>query len=336
MGTDVYVDRLYNEFIHRITDDEKHWKHVCRMIGKLYRYEFDNILLIYAQRPNATLVADYDSWKKVGRFVRRGEKGIKIYPTQAFVSGSRHVFDISATGGKNVKLEWELTDDMVYDLAELISTENHLEWDLNAGTNVLKNNIKDFTTDTIREIIEEKFETQISELNTVTGTMVKPVVNKTQEQMAEIAYKSIVYAVCTRSGLDLSQKEHDLSAVVEIKDEEAVYRLGSLVCEVSCNVLRDFNQNLRRIRERRDAHGRNQTDLSRGRGRNVVSGSEVSGGEQSEPQESREVRQNGSEVSGGNGTDEIPGTVPVWDAGREDGEGKRGSIRTSGQTDEPV
>ncbi len=336
MGTDIYVDRLYNEFIHRITDDEKHWKHICRMIGKLYRYEFDNILLIYAQRPNATLVADYDSWKKVGRFVRRGEKGIKIYPTQAFVSGSRHVFDIASTGGKNVKLEWELSDEYIHDYAELISRDNNLDWDLSAGTNVLKKQIKDFTINAIREIIEEKFETQISELNTVTGTMVNPVVNKTQEQMAETAYKSIVYAVCTRSGLDLSQKEHDLSAVVEIKDEEAVYRLGSLVCEVSCNVLRDFNQNLRRIRERRIANGRNQTDLSRGRGRTVVSGSEVSGREQSKPQESREVRQNGREVPEGNRAYEIPGTVPVRDTGREDGESERGSIRTSGQTDEPV
>lgn len=282
MSTDIYVERLYNEYIGKITDDENHWKHICRMIGKLYRYEFDNILLIYAQRPNATLVADYDSWKKVGRFVRRGEKGIKIYPTQAYASGSRYVFDIASTGGRDVRLEWEFSDDYVRDYAELISNENHLDWNLDSGTNVLKNRIKDFTKNTIREIIEEKFETQISELNTVTGTMVKPVVNKTQEQMAEIAYQSIVYAVCTRSGFDLSPKEQDLSTVVEIKDEEAVYRLGSLVCEVSCSVLRDFNQNLRCIRERREAYGRNQTDLSRGRGRTVISGSEIPGQGESE------------------------------------------------------
>ena len=336
MSTDIYVERLYNEYIGKITDDENHWKHICRMIGKLYRYEFDNILLIYAQRPNATLVADYDSWKKVGRFVRRGEKGIKIYPTQAYTSGSRYVFDIASTGGRDVRLEWEFSDDYVRDYAELISNENHLDWNLDSGTNVLKNRIKDFTKNTIREIIEEKFETQISELNTVTGTMVKPVVNKTQEQMAEIAYQSIVYAVCTRSGFDLSPKEQDLSTVVEIKDEEAVYRLGSLVCEVSCSVLRDFNQNLRCIRERREAYGRNQTDLSRGRGRTVVSGSEIPGQGESESSESREVRQNGSEVSKGGRANEIQSTVSVRDAGREDGEGKRGSTGTVREADEPV
>ena len=336
MSTDIYVERLYNEYIGKITDDENHWKHICRMIGKLYRYEFDNILLIYAQRPNATLVADYDSWKKVGRFVRRGEKGIKIYPTQAYTSGSRYVFDIASTGGRDVRLEWEFSDDYVRDYAELISNENHLDWNLDSGTNVLKNRIKDFTKNTIREIIEEKFETQISELNTVTGTMVKPVVNKTQEQMAEIAYQSIVYAVCTRSGFDLSPKEQDLSTVVEIKDEEAVYRLGSLVCEVSCSVLRDLNQNLRRIRERREAYGRNQTDLSRERGRTVISQSEIPGQGESEPVESREVRKNGGEISERERADEIQGTVPVRTAGREDGTGKRGSVRITGQADGAV
>ena len=45
------------------------------LTGRLYRYEFDNILMIYAQKPHSTLVADYDTWKKVDRYVKRGSKG---------------------------------------------------------------------------------------------------------------------------------------------------------------------------------------------------------------------------------------------------------------------
>ena len=44
-----------------------------------------------AQRPHATLVADYDTWKKVDRYVMRGSKGIAIFPSRALNTHLRHV-----------------------------------------------------------------------------------------------------------------------------------------------------------------------------------------------------------------------------------------------------
>ena len=43
-----------------------------------YDYSFANIMLIFSQRPSATRVAGFNTWKKVGRWVKRGEKGIVI------------------------------------------------------------------------------------------------------------------------------------------------------------------------------------------------------------------------------------------------------------------
>ena len=62
-----------------------------------YYDEFDNIIMIYAQRPHSTLVADYDTWKKVERYVKRGSKGIAIFPSKALNPRMRYVFDISDT-----------------------------------------------------------------------------------------------------------------------------------------------------------------------------------------------------------------------------------------------
>ena len=45
---------------------------------KFHNYSFSNIILIAMQRPDATLVAGYDSWKRKGRHVKKGEKGIRI------------------------------------------------------------------------------------------------------------------------------------------------------------------------------------------------------------------------------------------------------------------
>lgn len=332
MSVDLYVNQCYREYIDKITQSADSWKHLSKLCGRLYRYEFDNILMVYAQRPGATLVADYDSWKKVGRYVKRGEKGIKIFPTRAFVSGARHVFDISSTGGKNIQLEWVLSDEYICEYADLLNRENGTNIDTNASLSVIKKEIKDFTKNRIREIIEEKSED--GKLNTVTGTIVNGSGNVTQGlTVEEMAYKSTVYAVCTRCGFDLNQEEQDLSQVVNIKGEDNVYRLGSLVCDVSCSVLREFNLNLRRIRERRIANGRNEDYLSRGEGRTAVSGHQISGGKGRESEESREVRKDGGNVSEGESATEIHDAIQVRITGREDEGSQRGSIRTSESVD---
>jgi N-terminal domain of anti-restriction factor ArdC/IrrE N-terminal-like domain len=49
-----------------------------RTLGRFYSYSFNNWLLIYAQRPNAGRVAGFQTWKNLGRFVKKGESGIRI------------------------------------------------------------------------------------------------------------------------------------------------------------------------------------------------------------------------------------------------------------------
>ena len=55
MSADYKVQRLYDEYIHDIVSSAENWKNFLRITGRIYRYEFDNILMVYAQRPNATL-----------------------------------------------------------------------------------------------------------------------------------------------------------------------------------------------------------------------------------------------------------------------------------------
>lgn len=89
-----------------------------RMVGRFHRYSIYNTWLILLQRPGATLVAGYRTWQKLGRQVRRGEKGIAIliprrYKVEVidpetgevreeekvyFTTG--YVFDVSQTEGK--------------------------------------------------------------------------------------------------------------------------------------------------------------------------------------------------------------------------------------------
>ena len=88
-----------------------------KAVALFHDYSFGNIMLIAAQRPDATHVAGFQTWKKLGRFVRKGEKGIVIIAPMVFRAKDAdgegeqdkgpqlrfravYVFDISQTDGE--------------------------------------------------------------------------------------------------------------------------------------------------------------------------------------------------------------------------------------------
>jgi hypothetical protein len=50
----------------------------CRSQPKFHNYSFNNQLLVFLQRPDPIVVAGFNRWKSLGRFVKKGEKGIAI------------------------------------------------------------------------------------------------------------------------------------------------------------------------------------------------------------------------------------------------------------------
>lgn len=83
-----------------------------KAMARFHDYSWTNIMLIFTQRPEATRVAGYNTWKKVGRFVMRGEKGIVILAPlmKKDDDGSRgvygfkavRVYDYSQTDGRKM------------------------------------------------------------------------------------------------------------------------------------------------------------------------------------------------------------------------------------------
>ena len=145
MGVDYQARQIYDMQIKDVTTSPEKWKSILKLAGNLYRYEFDNILLIYAQRPHATLVADYDTWKKVDRYVMRGSKGVAIFPSRALNTHLRHVFDIKDTGGRNVKLTWDLTGDTLKEYVDYLASQKFVEPTEATDRETLFSVMKDFT-----------------------------------------------------------------------------------------------------------------------------------------------------------------------------------------------
>ena len=47
MSVDYKCSQIYNEVIHEVTKSEEVWKSVLSLCGRIYRYEFDNVLMVY-------------------------------------------------------------------------------------------------------------------------------------------------------------------------------------------------------------------------------------------------------------------------------------------------
>lgn len=94
--------------------DVEEWKAWLRQIGRFHSYSFNNLMLIRAQMPTATRCAGYRAWQGLGRQVRKGEKGLRIFapiivrdrenPEERRVVGFKmtSTFDVSQTDGDDL------------------------------------------------------------------------------------------------------------------------------------------------------------------------------------------------------------------------------------------
>ena len=323
MGADYKTSRLYDAAIDEVTGNGKAWKSICRLTGQLYRYEFDNILMVYMQRPGAKLVADFDTWKKVGRYVKRGSRGIAIFPSRVLKPEMRYVFDISDTGGMERRLTWELNRDAEKSYAAWLGEREGGR--LPEREESYKSFLKAFTERQIGVIMDSEFGERVAEFANLAGSKQITENGRAQEiTAAEALKRSVMYAVFTRCGFDLPAEKQDFSFITAFTKEEEVYRLGSLLSDISCEVLRGIANDLKRMEERSIADGRDNNDVPRGRGRDAVSGPRAAG-RSSGNGSIREVRIEGDGVPEREPQRQIPDVAEVRETGREDaGSGGRG------------
>lgn len=336
MNFNYKVKGLYDSEIGTVMESEERWKDILKLSGKLYRYEFDNIIMISAQKPTASIVADYDSWKRVGRFVKRGSKGIAIFPSRALNPREKYVFDIADTGGSSKRIIWTLDNANTIGYCEFIKKKG-ATGDYNASDMTsMKNFIKMFTGTEVRAIIKEEFGDRLNELKQLSGSMIKEFSEKRKslwiDDVEEVVYRCIMYAVGTRCGFELSVQEQDFSQIVGISSEEVVYRLGSLVCDVSCSVLKQIGKDLGTIEKERSVAYGSRINLPRS-GWDTISRFADAAGSGTGIDEFGQVWKNGDEVLRGERAGEVQNTIPIRNVVGEDERSGRGSQRADGEAD---
>lgn len=91
--------QMADQVARQLTGSWQEWAGFLTTAARLYKYPFHEQMMIYAQRPDATACAEYDLWNnRMGRYVRRGSKGIALVDDSGDRPRLRYVFDISDTG----------------------------------------------------------------------------------------------------------------------------------------------------------------------------------------------------------------------------------------------
>lgn len=288
------------------------WKELLELAGRCYRYSAKNIVFLYNQKPDATLVADFQSWKKVNRYVKRGTHGIYIGVSD--LTRNKYVFDISDTEGADINLTWDLSGKKAAYIAYL--DQHGYVQDSGEPEDQL-----------LSEFLQKKAD----------EVMKHPEYMKMMERLSgceEFVKSSITYLLESRCGI---QTDSDLSGIHRVPGN-ALSAIFKCVVDVSRPILRAVNYNIERMEREGIDYGRiserihrseNRDSLHIGRGRTVLSGHSRTVGT-GDVADVREIRTDGSEISEGErsvAVRPVRGVYPAWEDYAGSGQG---SERTSG------
>ena len=221
------ISEMYRRTAHAVVSDVQNWQAFLRCACRNYRLRFDEQLLIYAQRPDATAVLEIERWNdKFGRWVNRGAKGIAVFE-DADRSRQRliHYFDISDTHESRYSrpvpiwdMKPEYTDDVIESLentfGELENKDSLADAVMSAAKNAVEDNIPDYLGD-LMYAADDSFLYGLSE-DMITSMYRKAVTN------------SVAYMMMTRLGIDTEPyfETEDFSVITNFNTPEALNALG--------------------------------------------------------------------------------------------------------------
>ena len=255
--------QMADQVARQLTGSWQEWAGFLTTAARLYKYPFHEQLMIYAQRPDATACAEYDLWNnRMGRYVRRGSKGIALVDDSGDRPRLRYVFDISDTGTReHSRTPWLWTMNEEHTAPVMAMLERN--YDVSGGdlaqqlADVAAKLAEEYWADHRRDIlpiVDGSFLEEYDEYNI-------------EVQFKSTAAVSITYALMSRCGLEPEQyfSHEDFMAIFDFNTPATVGALGTAVSQINQQVLRQIGvtiQNYERAKgaERSATHGK-QPDL---------------------------------------------------------------------------
>ena len=229
----------------------EHWTDYLTTASRLYKYNFADQLMIYAQRPDATACASFDIWNnRMNRYVRRGSKGIALLDQSSSVPRLHYVFDVSDTGVRRNSRDpevWQLNDDLFQPVSEMLAREYGIHHE----------RLSQQIADIAGKLAESYWDNNSSDiLAIVDGTFLMDYDEAGVEmQFKSAAAISVTYTLLERCGFEPAGwfDKDDFQAIYNFSTPDSVYALGAAVSDMSREVLRNIERTIKTTIRRRNA-----------------------------------------------------------------------------------
>ena len=228
------ISELYNRTCKTVVSNPQNWQAFLTSACRNYKLRYDEQLLVYAQRPDATAVLEIEQWNKIfGRWVNRGARGIAVFADE---NRSRqrltHYFDISDTHesrySRTVPI-WDMRQEYEADVIETLEStfgeiENKsslAEAIMGAARNAAEDNIPDYLQDLYYATEGSSFE-------------------EVEEDIVAFIYKNVVtnsvaYMMMSRLGVDTDGyfELDDFRDVTNFNTQETLNALGFATSDIA-------------------------------------------------------------------------------------------------------
>ena len=228
------ISELYNRTCKTVVSNPQNWQAFLASACRNYKLRYDEQLLVYAQRPDATAVLEIEQWNKIfGRWVNRGARGIAVFADE---NRSRqrltHYFDISDTHesrySRTVPI-WDIRQEYEADVIETLEStfgeiENKsslAEAIMGAARNAAEDNIPDYLQDLYYATEGSSFE-------------------EVEEDIVAFIYKNVVtnsvaYMMMSRLGVDTDGyfELDDFRDVTNFNTQETLNALGFATSDIA-------------------------------------------------------------------------------------------------------
>ena len=228
------ISELYDRTCKTVVSNPQSWQKFLESACRNYKLRFDEQLLIFAQRPDATAVLEIERWNtSFGRWVNKGAKGIAVFE-DADRSRQRltHYFDISDTHesrySRPVPL-WNMRDEYDASVIETLeSTFGELENKsslsnavMSAAQNAAEDNLPDYLNDLVY-ISEDSFLEELSE--DMIASLYKKVVTN-----------SVAYMMMSRLGINAEEyfEADDFRDVTNFNTQDTLNALGIATSDIA-------------------------------------------------------------------------------------------------------
>lgn len=202
------VKQAWFEINEQLRNNKQEYIDYLKFSAKMYKQPYSDAVLVYQQNRNATKIAEYKKWGRLGRYVRRGSHGVAVFGKN---HTCRYLYDVTQTGGKELPEMWTLTD---RNTPELLNTLNN-RYNISAGS--IKECIEAMTANSLNSApIAESVQNAISQMGLDTKQAeiyrhsLDSVVQFVVSQRCNLSGKIDLHADVDVSALDLIKNARDM------------------------------------------------------------------------------------------------------------------------------